>query len=135
MADTLGTSGHDERARRDALIDAIPVVVLGAGALALGSSPADTAARQAAWLGLSALFVLGITWVLVRRVRRGDEYERKIQFESMAVAFGAVLVALQVAGTLAAAGVGRMDASFELIVIGGILLWQLLAALRMRSGR
>jgi hypothetical protein len=51
----------------------------------------------------------------------------------MAVAFGAVLVALQIAGLLAVSGVGDLGESFQLIIIGGILVWQGVADLRTRS--
>jgi hypothetical protein len=50
----------------------------------------------------------------------------------MAVGFGAVLVALQVAGMLAASGIGNLRESFQLMVIVGVLVWQGVADLRTR---
>ena len=126
---------RDRAARRALLVEGTPVMVLGLGALALGSRPATTAADQALWLSFSAVFVLAVVVVVHRAIRRADEYQRKIQLESMAVAFGAVLVALQLAGLLAAAGVGDLRQSFQLIILGGILVWQGVADLRTRSAR
>src|SRR6185503_4363498 len=87
-------------ARRAVLVDGLPVVVLGWVALALGSDPEQSAAQQAWWIAATCVFALAMAWVLVRAFRRADEYLRKIQLESMAVALAAVLVALQVAAVL-----------------------------------
>lgn len=125
---------RDRAARRAIALEGVPVVVIGMAALALGSRPATTGGGRALWLTVSILFVLAVALVLYRAFRRGDEYQRKIQLESMAVAFGAVLVALQVAGFLDAAGIGDLRQSFQLIIIGGILVWQVIADLRTRFG-
>jgi hypothetical protein len=85
-------------------------------------------------MSVSALFVLAVVVVLFRVFRRADEYQRKVQLESMAVGFGAVLVALQVAGMLAASGIGNLRESFQPIVIVGVLVWQGVADLRTRLG-
>jgi hypothetical protein len=129
---SIEESDRDSAARRAVAIEGVPLVVAGTAALALGSRPATTGAGRAWWLAVSILFVLAVVLVVYRAFRRGDEYQRKIQLESMAVAFGAVLVALQVAGMLAASGIGDLRQSFQLIIIGGILLWQLVADLRTR---
>lgn len=70
-----------------------------------------------------------------RAARRADEYLRKIQLESMAVAFAVVLVALQVATVLDAAGVVALHQLSRLILIGGVTLWLGLADLRTRPHR
>src|SRR4051794_23019021 len=96
---------RDRAARRALFIDGTPVAVLGLIALPLGSQPASTATAKALWIGVTTLFVVAVVVVVYRAIRRADEYQRKIQLESMAVAFGAVLVALQIAGLLAASGI------------------------------
>jgi hypothetical protein len=100
----------------------------------LGSQPATSAGARAVWLSISVAFVLAVALVLYRAFRRADEYQRKIQLESMAVAFGVVLVALQIAGLLAASGVGDLRQSFQLIIVAGIVVWQGVADLRTRLG-
>jgi Kef-type K+ transport system membrane component KefB len=122
-------------ARRAVLIDGLPVVALGAVALALGSSPDQSAAQKAWWIATTAVFTLAVAWVLVRAFRRADEYLRKIQLESMAVAFAAVLVALQLATLLDAAGVIPLHQLSQLILLGGITVWLLIADLRTRLHR
>jgi hypothetical protein len=123
---------RDRAARRAVLVEGIPLFVLGFLSLSLGSRPATTTASRALWMSVSALFVLAVVVVLFRVFRRADEYQRKVQLESMAVGFGAVLVALQVAGMLAASGIGNLRESFQLIVIVGVLVWQGVADLRTR---
>ena len=132
---TTGEAEHDRAARRALLIEGTPVTALGLGALMLGSRPATTATEQALWVSVSALFVVAVVVVVCRAFRRADEYQRKIQLESMAVGFGAVLVALQIAGLLAASGIGDLRQSFQLSILGGILVWQSAADLRTRSVR
>jgi hypothetical protein len=129
------TSEIDRAARRAVFLDAIPVVILGAIALPLGSSGNPSGSREALWVATSVIFTLSVAWVLFRSFRRADEYQRKIQLESMAVAFAAVLVALQIAGVLDAAGIGDLRQFLQLIVIGGILTWLLAADLRTRFHR
>ncbi len=117
------------------IIDGVPVFIVGSAALMLGSSADQTDGRQTIWFVITVVFILTVLWALVRSFRRADEYQRKIQLESMAVAFAAVLVSLQIAGLLAAVGVGDLRQSFQLIIIGGILTWQLVADLRTRFHR
>lgn len=50
----------------------------------------------------------------------------------MAIAFGAVLVALQVATALDAAGVVQLHQLAQLILIGGVAVWLMIADLRTR---
>ena len=122
-------------ARRAVLIDGLPVAVLGPVALALGSDPDQTPAQKSWWIAATALFALAVAWVLLRSFRRADEYLRKIQLESMAIAFAAVLVALQVAVVLDATGVIPLHQLTQLIVIGGVAIWLGLADLRTRLHR
>lgn len=126
---------RDRAARRALALEGAPVSVFGLVALALGSQPATTTSGRAVWLSVTTLFVLAVAVVFFRTFRRGDEYQRKIQLESMAVGFGAVLVALQVAGLLAASGIGDLQQSFQLIILGGIVVWQAAADLRTRLAR
>jgi len=130
-----GDSTRDRDARRAVLVEGLPVAVLGGATLALGSDPARTDGVDWLWFGLSVLLVVSVAVVLVRNVRRGDEYQRKIQLESMAVAFAAVLLALQVAMLLDAVGVGSLRLSVPLIGFGGILVWLTAADLRTRLHR
>lgn len=122
-------------ARRAVLIDGIPVATLGGIALALGSTPDQSAAQKAWWIATTAVFTLAIAWVLLRAFRRADEYLRRIQLESMAIAFAAVLVGLQVATLLDAAGIIRLHQLAQLILLGGVATWLLIADLRTRLHR
>src|SRR3954471_9516816 len=122
-------------ARRAVLIDGIPVATLGAIALALGSNPDQSTAQKAWWIATTAVFSLAVAWVLLRAFRRADEYLRRIQLESMAVAFAAVLVGLQVATLLDAAGVVQLHQVAQLILIGGVGIWLTIADLRTRLHR
>ena len=122
-------------ARRAVLIDGLPVFVLGPVALALGSDPYQSAAQKAWWIAATALFTLAVAWALLRAFRRADEYLRKIQLESMAVAFAAVLVALQVATVLDSAGVIELHQLTQLILLGGVAIWLVIADLRTRLHR
>ncbi|MEU4162010.1 hypothetical protein [Actinoplanes sp. NPDC026670] len=122
-------------ARRIVAIDGFPVFFLGTAALALGSDPEQTPAQKAWWIAVTVAFALGLAWALFRAFRRADEYLRKIQLESMAVAFAAVLVALQVAAVLDATGVVALERVAQLIVIGGVMVWQVIADLRTRFNR
>jgi hypothetical protein len=130
----VSSSERDRAARRALFVEGIPLFVLGLAVLMLGSQPATSAGARAVWLSISVAFVLAVARVLYRAFRRADEYQRKIQLESMAVAFGVVLVALQVAGLLAASGVGDLRQSFQLIIVAGIVVWQGVADLRTRLG-
>ncbi|GIE77192.1 hypothetical protein Aph02nite_31420 [Actinoplanes philippinensis] len=129
------SDGRARAARRVVLIDALPVVTLGWVALALGSNPEQTPAQRIWWVAATAVFALGMAWVLLRAFRRADEYLRKIQLESMAVALAAVLVALQVAAVLDAAGVVALHQVAQPIVIGGMAVWHVIADLRTRFTR
>jgi Kef-type K+ transport system membrane component KefB len=122
-------------ARRVVLIDGLPVATLGAVALALGSSPDQSATQKAWWIATTAVFTLAVAWVLLRAFRRADEYLRKIQLESMAIAFAAVLVALQVATLLDSAGVIQLRQLAQPILIGGMAIWLMTADLRTRLHR
>jgi hypothetical protein len=122
-------------ARRVVLIDGLPVVTLGGVALALGSSPDQNAAQKAWWIAATSVFALAVAWVLLRAFRRADEYLRKIQLESMAIAFAVVLVALQVATVLDSAGVIQLHQLTQPILIGGMAIWLVIADLRTRFNR
>lgn len=122
-------------ARRAVLIDGLPVVTLGWVALALGSSPDQNATQKAWWIAATGAFALAMAWVLLRAFRRADEYLRKIQLESMAVAFAVVLVALQVAAVLDSAGVIQLHQLTQPIIIGGMAIWHVTADLRTRFNR
>jgi len=122
-------------ARRAVLVEGLPVGALGGVALALGSNPDQSDAQKAVWLGTSVAFALALVWVLTRAFRRADEYQRKIQLESMAVAFAAVLVGLQVAGLLDAVGIGDLRQQVQIVFIGGVVTWLVVADLRTRLHR
>ncbi|MFN8078777.1 MAG: hypothetical protein U0Q19_04355 [Kineosporiaceae bacterium] len=128
-------SRADRAARNAILIEGLPVFLLGSVALTLGSNPDQTGAAEWTWLGLTLAFVLALVWVTVRNVRRKDEYLRKLQLESMAIAFAGVLVALQIATLLDATGRVALRLTIEPIIMGGIALWLLIADLRTRLHR
>jgi hypothetical protein len=135
MANPVQDDQVTRAARRAVLIDGIPVVALGGIALALGSNPDQSTAEKAWWIATTTVFTLAIAWVLLRAFRRADEYLRRIQLESMAVAFAAVLVALQVATLLDAAGIIQLHQLAQLILLGGVAIWLMLADLRTRLHR
>jgi hypothetical protein len=122
-------------ARRAVLIDGLPVALLGPVALALGSQPDQSSTQKAWWIAVTVLFAVSVVWVLWRAFRRADEYLRKVQLESMAVAFAAVLVALQVATVLDATGIVELHQLTQLILIGGVVIWLTIADLRTRRHR
>lgn len=129
---------HDQvtrAARRAILFDGLPVMALGAVALALGSDPDQSTGQKALWIAATAAFALAVAWVLLRAFRRADEYLRKVQLESMAVGFAAVLVGLQVATVLDSAEVIPLHQLAQLIVIGGLAIWLVTADLRTRFHR
>lgn len=136
---TMGEQARQDQvaraARRVVFIDGLPVVALGVVALALGSTPDQSDTQKAWWIATTGIFGLAIAWVLLRAFRRADEYLRKIQLESMAIAFAAVLVALQVATVLDAADVAPLHQLTQPIIIGGIAIWQVTADLRTRFNR
>src|SRR4051794_17950824 len=135
----MSNQGHQDQvtrgARRAVLIDGLPVATLGGVALALGSSPDQSTTQKAWWIATTAVFTLAVAWVLLRAFRRADEYLRKIQLESMAIAFAAVLVALQLATLLDAAGIIELHQVSQLILLGGVAIWLLIADLRPRLPR
>ena len=135
MANQMHQDQVTRRARRAVLIDGLPVATLGAVALALGSSPDQSTTLKAWWIATTAVFTLAVAWVLLRAFRRVDEYLRKIQLESMAIAFAAVLVALQLATLLDAAGIIQLHQVIQLILLGGVAIWLLIADLRTRLPR
>ncbi|MFC5908712.1 hypothetical protein [Streptacidiphilus monticola] len=122
-------------ARRAVLIDGIPVSALGVTALALGSNPHQSTEQKTWWIAATVAFTLAIAWALWRAFRRADEYLRRVQLESMAIAFAVVLVALQVATLLDAAGVIQLHQLAELILLGGVAIWMTIADLRTRLNR
>jgi len=122
-------------ARRAAFLEGSVAVTLGAVALALGSNPDQTAVQKGWWLALTSAFSLSVVWVLVRAFGRADEYLRRVQLESMAVAFAAVLGGLQVATVLDAADVVPVRQPVQPIMFGGPAVWLLVADLRTRVRR
>ncbi|MFG2881298.1 hypothetical protein ACGFYV_03060 [Streptomyces sp. NPDC048297] len=122
-------------ARRAVLIDGIPVSALGVVALALGSNPDPSTAQKAWWIATTAVFTLAIARVLLRAFRRTDEYLRRIQLESMAIAFAAVLVGLQAATLLDAAGIIQLHQLAQVILLGGVAIWMTIADPRTRLNR
>lgn len=135
MANQVEQDQVTRAARRAVLIDGVPVSVVGVIALALGSSPDPSTAQKAWWIATTAVFTLAIAWVLLRAFRRADEYLRRIQLESMAIAFAAVLVGLQVATLLDAAGVIQLHQLAQVILLGGVAIWMTIADLRTRLNR
>ncbi|WP_235433461.1 hypothetical protein [Protofrankia coriariae] len=135
MIDKIRQDNMTRTARRAIFLDGLPVATLGGIALALGSSPDQSAAQKAWWLGISGAFTLAVAWVLLRAFRRADEYQRKIQLESMAIAFAAVMVGLQIAALLDAADIVQLRQLVQAITIGGVAMWLLIADLRTRLRR
>jgi hypothetical protein len=135
MSDNARQDKVTRAARRAVLVEGTPVLVLGGAALMLGSTPDASPSQQVGWLVATALFVAAVVWVVYRAFGRADEYQRKVQLESMAVGFAAVLVGLQVAVALDAADVVPLPRLAQSLVVGGIAIWLVVADLRTRLQR
>ena len=96
---------------------------------------ATRAARQAGFIDGLPVVTLGavaLAWVGLRAFRRADEYLRRIQLESMAIAFVAVLIGFAVATVLDSADVIELRQLTQPILIGGVAIWLVIADLRTR---
>jgi hypothetical protein len=112
---------RSDRARtRAEMRDWIPAVVL---IVVLGVI-AETVPTGKLWWSLANIVpALWIVRAVVRALRRADEYQRIAQLEALALGFGAMAMALFVAGLLEAADVGVLRQSTQISFIGGVLVW------------
>jgi hypothetical protein len=131
-------SASDRRRDRAALRDVLPAVVLlcvTQGSLIALDPDGRSNAWNVMWSVLPVFPALWLVWAQVRRVRRADEFQRIIELESMATAFGAALIALLVGGLLDAGGIGTARQSLQVAFIGSILVWLATLAIKTRAAR
>jgi hypothetical protein len=75
------------------------------------------------WSLLNVLPALLIVRVVVRSLRRADEYQRVAQLEALAIGFGAIMMAIFTIGLLQAAEVGDLRQQVQISFIASILIW------------
>jgi hypothetical protein len=85
------------------------------------------------WSLLNLAPGLWIVRVVIRSLRRADEYQRRRQLEALAIGFGVLIMAIYTVGLLQAAGVGDLRQLVQISFIGSILIW--IAALLFKTPR
>jgi hypothetical protein len=85
------------------------------------------------WSLLNLAPGLWIVRVVIRSLRRADEYQRRRQLEALAIGFGVLIMAIYTVGLLEAAGVGDLRQLVQISFIGSILIW--IAALLFKTPR
>lgn len=123
---------HQDRAAvRDAIPAIVALVVL-EGIVAL----LDLDAASNRWhLVISLLPLLAgvwLAWVLLRTLRRCDEYQRTVHLEAMSIGFGVAMLVAMAGGLLDGAEAGSSAQYLQLTFIVGILSWVGALAIRMR---
>ena len=84
----------------------------------------------------SLLYLAPGLWIVravTRSLRRADEYQRRRQFEALAIGFGVLIMAIYAIGLLQAADVGDLRQQVQISFIGSILTW--IAALLRKISR
>jgi hypothetical protein len=75
------------------------------------------------WSLLNLIPGLLIVRVVIRNLRRADEYQRVAQLEALAVGFGAMMLAIYTIGLLQAAGVGDLRQLVQISFIASMVIW------------
>jgi hypothetical protein len=75
------------------------------------------------WSLSPMLFVLWIALALVKSVRRADEYQRLVQFESMAAGFAAAMIVAIVSSLLDAARIVETTNAGGVVLYAGGFAW------------
>lgn len=85
------------------------------------------------WSLLNVVPGLLVVRVVVRNLRRADEYQRVAQLEALAIGFGTMMMATFTIGLLQAGGVGNLRQLVQISFIASMLIW--IAALVYKRGR
>jgi hypothetical protein len=64
-----------------------------------------------------------IVRVVVRNLRRADEYQRVAQLEALAIGFGVMMMAVFTIGLLQAGGVGNLRQLVQISFAASMLIW------------
>jgi hypothetical protein len=75
------------------------------------------------WSLLNVVPALLIVRVVVRSLRRADEYQRIAQLEALAIGFGTIMVAIFTIGLLQAAEVGDLRQLVQISFGASMLIW------------
>ena len=128
-------SRSDMERTRAAWRDALPVTaVLGLAVVAMFvfDHPGLNAGTVVWAVLLLTAGGLGI-WAEVRSLRRADEYQRLQQLQAHAVGFGVVVMLLLVVSLLAAAQLMDPRQGMQISLIGGLLAWEVIRAVKARK--
>jgi hypothetical protein len=93
------------------------------GSLVMLDPHGDVGGWVFAWSLSPLVAALWLAWAQLRSLRRGDEYQRKVQLEAMAIGFGAMIMLALAGGLLDAAGIGDPRQSLQVTFIAGIVTW------------
>ena len=75
------------------------------------------------WSLLNVIPALLIVRVVVRNLRRADEYQRVAQLEALAIGFGAMMMAVFTIGLLQAGEVGNLRQLVQISFVASMLIW------------
>jgi hypothetical protein len=75
------------------------------------------------WSLLNVIPALLIVRVVVRNLRRADEYQRVAQLEALAIGFGVMMMAVFTIGLLQAGGVGNLRQLVQISFAASMLIW------------
>jgi hypothetical protein len=85
------------------------------------------------WSLLNVVPGLLIVRVVVRNLRRADEYQKVAQLEALAIGFGVMMLATFTIGLLQAGEVGDLRQLVQISFVASMLIW--IAALMYKRGR
>ncbi len=85
------------------------------------------------WSLLNVVPALLIVRVVVRSLRRADEYQRIAQLEALAIGFGTIMMAIFTIGLLQAGEVGNLRQMVQISFVASMLIW--IGALMIKRAR
>jgi hypothetical protein len=85
------------------------------------------------WSLLNVVPALLMVRVVVRSLRRADEYQRIAQLEALAIGFGTIMMAIFTIGLLQAGEVGDLRQLVQISFVASMLIW--FGALMIKRGR
>jgi hypothetical protein len=136
VARELRRSSSDAARDRAAVRDVMPGLVallVAQGSLVMLDPHGKAGGWVLAWSLSPLVAALWLVWAQLRALRRGDEYQRKVQLEAMAIGFGATILSALAGGLLDAAGVVDPRQSLQVTFIAGVVTW--IAALTIKTLR
>jgi hypothetical protein len=123
---------RDRAAVRD-LMPGLVALLVAQGSLVIVDPHGKVGGWVLAWSLAPLVAASWLVWSQLRSLRRGDEYQRKVQLEAMAIGFGVVIMLALAGGLLDAAGIGDPRQSLQVTFIAGVVTW--IAALTIRTLR